>query len=226
MKKLLWRLKNGEVPLKREPKVAVVLIGTEDLVSPACADPITAPRTAAELRGLLVYMHRCWPMRSVQCFQPAHAPSPRGQPCTAVPCCVTALDQLPLSFRAVVQRRDRALTACLLLHGRRMPAAQIVAMGVLPKGQTWPNRCTDAITEANQRLQEYADRHKPWLSYVDVGDRFLTHQVCTAPSHTAARMLCHAYLAGYSITFRHVRHMPARIRPASYSSCKASSQGA
>ena len=64
MKKLLWRMKNGEVPLKREPKVAVVMIGTEDLVSPACADPITAPRTAAELRGLLVYMHRCRPSSS------------------------------------------------------------------------------------------------------------------------------------------------------------------
>lgn len=58
VKKLLWRMKNGEVPLKKEPRVAVVLIGTEDLVSPACVDPIVAPRTAAELRGLLVYMHR------------------------------------------------------------------------------------------------------------------------------------------------------------------------
>lgn len=67
----------------------------------------------------------------------------------------------------------------VLVNGRRrMPAAQIVAMGVLPKGQTWPNTCTEAITAANQRLQECSDRHKPWLHYVDVGDRFLTHQVC------------------------------------------------
>ena len=59
-----------------------------------------------------------------------------------------------------------------------MPGAQIVAMGVLPKGQTWPNTCTAAITRANARLQEYAERHKPWLHYIDIGDRFLTHQVC------------------------------------------------
>ena len=58
VKKLLWRMKNGEVPLKTEPKVAVVLIGTEDLVSPECKDPILSLKTAAELRGLLVYMHR------------------------------------------------------------------------------------------------------------------------------------------------------------------------
>jgi hypothetical protein len=50
-------------------------------------------------------------------------------------------------------------------------------MGVLPKGQTWPNTCTDAITNANKRLQEYAEKHKPWLQYIDLGNRFLTHQV-------------------------------------------------
>lgn len=56
--RLLWRMKNGEVPLKHEPRVAVVLIGTEDLVSPGCADPNAAQKAAAQLRGLLVYMHR------------------------------------------------------------------------------------------------------------------------------------------------------------------------
>ncbi len=75
VKKLMWRMKNGEVPLKREPRVAVVLIGTEDLVSPACADPITAPRTAAELRGLLVYMHRCWSTSSTQSVHPTDTTS-------------------------------------------------------------------------------------------------------------------------------------------------------
>ena len=56
--KLLWRMKNGEVPLKREPRVAVVLAGTEDLVSPACREMNVVHRAAADLRGLLVYMHR------------------------------------------------------------------------------------------------------------------------------------------------------------------------
>ena len=64
---------------------------------------------------------------------------------------------------------------------RRMPSTQIVAMGVLPKGQTWPNTCTEAITNANKRLQEYAEKHKPWLHYIDLGNRFLTHQVRVGP---------------------------------------------
>ena len=51
-------MKNGEVPLKREPKVAVVLAGTEDLVSPACREMNVVHRAAADLRRLLVYMHR------------------------------------------------------------------------------------------------------------------------------------------------------------------------
>lgn len=58
IKRLLWRLKNGELPQKNMPQVAVVLIGTEDIVSPACTNLNMANRTAAELRGLLVYMHR------------------------------------------------------------------------------------------------------------------------------------------------------------------------
>ena len=64
---------------------------------------------------------------------------------------------------------------------RRMPSTQIVAMGVLPKGQTWPNTCTESITSANKRLQEYAEKHKPWLHYIDLGNRFLTHQVRVGP---------------------------------------------
>ena len=66
-----------------------------------------------------------------------------------------------------------------------MPTTQIVAMGVLPKGQTWPNTCTDAITAANKRLQQYAERHSPWLTYLDVGDRFLTHQVHGCALHAS-----------------------------------------
>ena len=185
VKKLLWRLKNGEVPLKREPRVAVVLVGTEDLVSPACADPITAPRTAAELRGLLVYMHRCDSVSTAQPPRRAHTLSTRSG---TAPCCLAlwslqkAAVVFPGTCTGVRFCPDRMpAVAC-----RRMPAAQIVAMGVLPKGQTWPNTCTEAITQANQRLQEYAERHKPWLSYIDVGDRFLTHQVCTLSSNAAA----------------------------------------
>ena len=50
-------------------------------------------------------------------------------------------------------------------------------MGVLPKGQRWPNSCTPAILAANARLQAYARANPDWLTCLDVGDQFLTHQV-------------------------------------------------
>ena len=53
-------------------------------------------------------------------------------------------------------------------------------MGVLPKGQRWPNSCTPAILAANARLQAYADVNPDWLTCLDVGDQFLTHQVLAA----------------------------------------------
>ena len=56
-----------------------------------------------------------------------------------------------------------------------MPATQIVAMAVLPKGETWPNACSQAVGAANTRLQAYAKANSHWLHYLDVGDKFLTH---------------------------------------------------
>jgi hypothetical protein len=58
VKRLLWRLRNGELPRARLPRVAAVLVGTHDIVSPECTQPAAGNRTAAELRGLLVYLHR------------------------------------------------------------------------------------------------------------------------------------------------------------------------
>ena len=60
MKRLLWRVRNGELPKRKLPRVAVILIGTNDIVSPECTQPSAGNRTATELRGLLVYMHRCF----------------------------------------------------------------------------------------------------------------------------------------------------------------------
>ncbi|CAL8467129.1 g6665 [Coccomyxa elongata] len=115
VQRLLWRMRNGELPKKNHPRVVVVLIGSNDLTSPDCASPGAANRTAAELRGLLVYIHR------------------------------------------------------------RLPATQIVAMAVLPKGESWPNKCSTAIAAANARLEAYARANRRWLHFLDVGDKFLTH---------------------------------------------------
>lgn len=58
VQRLLWRMRNGELPKRNHPRVVVLLIGSNDLTSPDCASPGAANRTAAELRGLLVYIHR------------------------------------------------------------------------------------------------------------------------------------------------------------------------
>ncbi len=60
-------------------------------------------------------------------------------------------------------------------HCRRLPATQIVAMAVLPKGESWPNKCSTAIAAANARLEAYARANRKWLHFLDVGDKFLTH---------------------------------------------------
>ena len=181
MKRLLWRVRNEELPVRKPPRVAVVLIGTNDIVSPECTQRSAGNRTAAELRGLLVYMHRC-----VSCG---------GSACRRCmsPCAAHAADKAagspPLSLHRCVPRSQRAgagrefcpplpkgapcSCAC-----RRLPSTQLVAMGVLPKGQRWPNTCTPAISTANARLQAYARANSDWLRVLDVGDQFLTHQAC------------------------------------------------
>ncbi len=114
------------------------------------------------------YLPDRWQLAAAQYLVTEHD-FQRGDPATSPSC-----QQAPrLGGNAKLGTDSMPAAIC-----RRMPGAQIVAMGVLPKGQTWPNTCTAAITQANARLQEYAERHKPWLHYIDIGDRFLTHQVC------------------------------------------------
>lgn len=65
-------------------------------------------------------------------------------------------------------------------------------MGVLPKGQRWPNSCTPAILAANARLQAYADVNPDWLTCLDIGDQFLTHQVTSALQNLRETLVRHA----------------------------------
>lgn len=39
-----------------------------------------------------------------------------------------------------------------LLHSE-LPNTHILSMAILPKGETWPNRCSDAILSINTQLQ-------------------------------------------------------------------------
>ena len=39
-----------------------------------------------------------------------------------------------------------------LLHAE-LPGAHLLSLAVLPKGEMWPNRCTDAILAVNAELQ-------------------------------------------------------------------------
>ena len=72
-------------------------------------------------------------------------------------------------------------------------------MGVLPKGQRWPNTCTPAITTVNSRLRAYARANADWLHFLDVGDQFLTHQARSLihlQALTRHEFLCSAHAIG------------------------------
>ena len=45
------------------------------------------------------------------------------------------------------------LVQLLQLVHAQLPGAHIVALALLPKGEVWPNRCSDAITLVNSRLE-------------------------------------------------------------------------
>jgi hypothetical protein len=46
-----------------------------------------------------------------------------------------------------------ALLQLLALVHAQLPGAHVVSLALLPKGEVWPNRCSDAITSVNARLQ-------------------------------------------------------------------------
>lgn len=99
VQRLLWRLKNGELPTKNQPRVAVVLIGTNDLTSPGCSAPSAGNLTAAELRGLLVYMHR-------------HTPFPYPKPWRFVHVTVNVPSTSDTTRAESVPRSEEILACC------------------------------------------------------------------------------------------------------------------
>lgn len=47
-----------------------------------------------------------------------------------------------------------------LLHAE-LPATYILSLAVLPKGEVWPNRCSDAILTVNAELQVRSPTSSP-----------------------------------------------------------------
>ena len=54
---------------------------------------------------------------------------------------------------AVAEETGNAIVQLLSLVHAEMPGARILALAVLPKGEVWPNRCSDAITSVNAQLE-------------------------------------------------------------------------
>ncbi|CAL5221977.1 g4259 [Coccomyxa viridis] len=59
-----------------------------------------------------------------------------------------------------------------LLH-TKLPNTHILSLAILPKGETWPNRCSDAILSVNIQLQAFAELNPGYVHFVDVGIAFL-----------------------------------------------------
>ena len=54
---------------------------------------------------------------------------------------------------AMAEETGNAIVRLLQLVHAEMPGAHIVSLALLPKGEVWPNRCSDAITAVNARLE-------------------------------------------------------------------------
>ena len=54
---------------------------------------------------------------------------------------------------AMAKETGDAIVQLLQLVHAEMPGAHIVSMALLPKGEVWPNRCSDAITAVNAQLE-------------------------------------------------------------------------
>ena len=51
------------------------------------------------------------------------------------------------------QETSRAILKINTLLHAELPGSHLLTLAVLPKGEMWPNRCTDAILAVNAELQ-------------------------------------------------------------------------
>lgn len=58
------------------------------------------------------------------------------------------------------QTAQSILDVYYLLHSE-LPNTHILSLAILPKGETWPNRCSDAILSVNAQLQVYPSLPTP-----------------------------------------------------------------
>ncbi|EIE23771.1 SGNH hydrolase [Coccomyxa subellipsoidea C-169] len=62
-----------------------------------------------------------------------------------------------------------------LLHAE-LPTTHILNLAVLPKGEVWPNRCSEAILAVNSELEEYSRANPSFAHYADFGKGFLSDE--------------------------------------------------
>lgn len=70
-----------------------------------------------------------------------------------------------------------------LLHAE-LPATHILNLAVLPKGEVWPNRCSEAILAVNSELEV----RDPFISLA--GFRLKGYSICSGSQSTASVPFC------------------------------------
>ncbi|CAL8465692.1 g5228 [Coccomyxa elongata] len=62
-----------------------------------------------------------------------------------------------------------------MVHSK-LPHTNILNLGVLPKGEIWPKRCSKAVLAVNSDLEEYAKADAEFAHYADFGKGFLSDE--------------------------------------------------
>lgn len=174
---LLWRLRNGEVPVKRQPKVVVMLIGTNDLGAAVGAAADVRQAVAAAMLAVPGIMLRC-----------VGRGAARAAPCAMPTLCICGVSVDPWHPLLRCQHADRRAASLTpspccarcphpptpsrllqTLHTLKdmMPNTHVVVLGVLPRGGpgpaglfAWPS----AFTEAAEIINSHFRWAPSWLA--------------------------------------------------------------
>lgn len=167
---LWWRVQNGEVPIRRHPKAVVILIGTNDLTADDCLTDEEASVIAAQgVVSRSVLLANLFSSHDEMVLPGKTASLCLARSSISIPgrcgqkliqkCSCHRMCSLTIFFCCRV-------TAVLSEFRARLPNTDVILLGILPRdahvlsgppAYEWPNRMTQAISSANQKLQVSPD---------------------------------------------------------------------